>query len=139
LQPNLYALGKRRCIGTNAKDREYLWSVTLDSFREMFGAEAKFIFGEFVRTRGGTRDDIRDTKTQLQKLSILIRSVETVGKTRAKERLPKSITWTSKVMPDGTRIQARVDSTKKHIEIWGNDVCDDLSRGSRELLFGWSY
>jgi hypothetical protein len=97
---------------------------------------AKLLAGELIGARSRTRDKVRDTKAIVQEFAILCRHEESLSETSAKERTPESISGTGEMVTCRPGVEAGIDATEEHGEIWRKDILHDAISRSGKLCLG---
>lgn len=127
------ALAGRDAVGADAEERDDARSEAVDLLRERRGALEVLLSRELGCRGGCERYDVGDADAGAEQLPLLGRVEQARAEPSAVQRLPEAVTRACEMVPDGRRVQARVDADEEDVELAPDEIRDALAARGREL------
>ena len=123
-------------VRANAHERDNRGTPTFDFGFKPLASGAKFVLGEFIRTRSSALDHVGYPEFKIEKERSFKRGKEPRRKATAVERGPEAVTGPAEMAADSGRVQARIDASEKDDEVFGDKIRDELVMRGKDLSFG---
>lgn len=123
-------------VGANADKGDNDWAPAFDFTLKALATGAKLVVREFIGARCGTRDDVRDTKSEVEKEVAFKGGKESWRKAAVVEGRPKAVTRPAEVAADGGGVEPGIDTGEEDKEIFGNEIRDSFVVRGKQLVLG---